>query len=264
MIALTLLSRNARFVYPSTMFPGDPPRLGDAQKFEATHWSVVLRAGQLNSAESEAALATLCETYWPPLYAFVRRLGRSPEDASDLVQEFFARLLEKNYIAAADPTRGKFRTFLLTAFKRFMANEWDKTNRLKRGGGQVHISLDSRDFEDRGLAEPSHNETAEKAFDRRWALKLLDVVLSRLEEEFVEAGKATQYQSLKIFLMPESGEARQAQVAADLGTTESAVKSSVHRMRQRYRELLREEIGNTVSTMSDIDDELRDLFAALT
>jgi DNA-directed RNA polymerase specialized sigma24 family protein len=145
------------------MPPDESSHEGHARKFEMTRWSIVLKAAQLNSPEGDAALATLCQSYWPPLYAYVRRLGHSPAEAQDLVQEFFARLLAKKYLADVDPARGKFRSFLLLMLKRFMANEWDKANCLKRGRGQFIISIDARDSEDRVLAEPAHEETPEKS-----------------------------------------------------------------------------------------------------
>jgi|SRR5687767_1115696 len=231
--------------------------------FEPTRWSVVLQAGQVGSAAAEEALAILCKTYWPPLYAYVRRMGHSPEDAQDLVQEFFARLLEKNYLATVEPAQGRFRSFLLMALKRFMANEWRRANRQKRGGGQILISLDARDSEDRALVVVSHAETPETSFERRWALKLLEEVLGQLESEFAKSGKQRIFHRLKGFLTADKGEVSHADLAKELQMTVGAVKVTVHRMRLRYRDLLREEISNTVASSSEIDEELRHLFTVL-
>jgi RNA polymerase sigma-70 factor (ECF subfamily) len=224
---------------------------------------MVLEAGHGGSAQGSVALAKLCQTYWQPLYAYVRRLGHNPADAEDLTQEFFARLIEKNFVENADAEKGRFRSFLLTALKRFLANEWDKQNREKRGGGREVISLDARDAEDRFLAEPADDQTPVTMFERQWAVTLLDQVLTRLETEFSDDGKQGLFDALKTFLIGEKSDFTYTELGVQLSLTEGAVKVSVHRMRQRYRELLRNEIAHTVSSPQEIADELRHLFAAL-
>ena len=205
----------------------------------------------------------MCQTYWHPLYAYVRRLGHSPPDAQDLTQEFFARLLEKNYLADADESRGRFRSFLLAALKHFLANEWDKASAQKRGGGQILIPIDFNAAETTCHFEPADETTAEKIFERRWALTLLDQVLRRLRAEFVRDGKEKLFEELKPTLTEASRSVRYAEIAARLGATEGAVKVAVHRLRQRYREVLRAEIADTVASPGEVEDELRSLFAAL-
>ena len=231
--------------------------------FTVTHWSLVLLAGQGDAVGADAALATLCQKYWYPLYFYVRRRGHRPEDAQDLVQGFFARVVEKNYLQAADRTRGRFRSFLLTALNRFIANEWDRAHRLKRGGGRDIVSIDQEDTEVRYLAEPADRMTPERAYEQRWAILLLTRVLDRLDQEFSEARKARIFEELKVFLTGENGEGTYTQIGRRLGMSEGSLKVTVHRMRQRYRELLRAEIGETVDSSEAIDEEIRHLFAAL-
>jgi RNA polymerase sigma-70 factor (ECF subfamily) len=230
--------------------------------FEQTHWSIVLAAqGAEDSSLAQSALGKLCAAYWYPLYAFVRRTGKSAHDAQDLTQEFFARLLEKNWLADVDRDKGRFRSFLLTAMKHFLANEWDKTQAAKRGGGAPHLSLDAEDAEGRYTHEPADNATADKLYDRRWALAVLDAVLVKLEQEYASAGKAELYQALKPMIT--GGKSPYAEIAARFGIGEGTVKVSVHRLRERYRDLIRAEIAETVATAGEIDDELRHLLAAL-
>jgi RNA polymerase sigma-70 factor (ECF subfamily) len=223
---------------------------------------VVLTAGHGSSPQAGRALEELCRAYWYPLYAYVRRRGHSPHEAEDLTQEFFARLLAKNYLAAVDREKGKFRSFLLASLKHFLANEWDRARAAKRGGGQPHLSLDIQTAETRYRSEPADDLTAEKLLDRQWALALLDQVLSRLQAEFVADGKKKQFDELKVWLTEGKGATSYAEAAAKLGTTEGAVKVAVHRLRRRYRELLREEISHTVATPAEIEEEIRHLFAA--
>jgi RNA polymerase sigma-70 factor (ECF subfamily) len=236
------------------------PSPADAGRFATTRWSVVLAAGQ---GESREALATLCATYWYPLYAFARRHLASAEDAQDLTQEFFSRLLEKKYLRVADRERGKFRSFLLTAFKHFLAKERERNHAQKRGGGRHLVPLDFGCGESRYSLEPAHEWTADRIYERRWALTLLDQVLARLRDEFVKADKLPLFDCLKVLLPGERGSEPYAQIAADFQMTEGAVKVAVHRLRQRYRELLRAEIAQTVGSPGEVDDELRQLFAAL-
>lgn len=237
---------------------------GTAARFVETHWSLVLTAGRGgDSTRGADALAALCQTYWYPLYAYVRRQGRAPHDAQDLTQEFFVRLLAKNWLADVNRERGRFRSFLLASLKHFLANEWDKSQALKRGGGHNFISLDAESAESRYALEPPDHLTADKLYDRRWALTLLDATLVRLRDEFACDGKARLFDELKFTLTGERGAAPYADIAAKLGTSEGAVKVAAHRLRQRYRELLRAEIAATVGTAAEVDEELRHLFAAL-
>jgi len=243
-----------------TAAPG--PAAGSAA-FVTTHWSVVLAARRADTTRARDALARLCQTYWHPLHAYVRRLGHSPHDAQDLTQEFFARLLAKNYLADADAARGRFRSFLLAALKHFLANEWEKARAQKRGGGQIPISIDPVAAETGCHFEPADPATAEKLFERRWALTLLDQVLRRLRQEYATTGRETLFEQLKPTLTEASRSVRYAEMATRLGTTEGAVKVAVHRLRQQYRELLRAEIAETVASPGEVEDELRNLFAAL-
>jgi RNA polymerase sigma-70 factor (ECF subfamily) len=232
-------------------------------RFATTHWSTVLAAADAQSERASAALASLCRTYWYPVYVYVRRAGRSREDAQDLTQEFFARVLQKRYLDAADPEKGRFRSFLLVVLKGFLANEWDRANRQKRGGGCEILSLDADTTEERYRAEPADDATPERAFERRWATTLLEQVLDRLEKELVNAGKGEFMAALKPFLIGEQERNAYEQVALRLGMTEGAIRVAVHRLRQRYRELLRFEIAQTVSRPEEIDGEIRHLFAAV-
>jgi RNA polymerase sigma-70 factor (ECF subfamily) len=234
-----------------------------AREFTTTHWSVVLAANDGESTQAHTALAQLCRTYWYPLYAFVRRKGHSPHDAQDLTQAFFARLLEKRYIEQADRERGRFRTFLITALTHFLADEWDKARRLKRGGGREIISLDAASAEERYRLEPLDQLDAAKLYERRWVTTLFDQVLARLEQEFRDSGKGELFDQLKGSLLAEERGLSYAEVGARLSLTESAIKQTVHRMRRRYRELFREEIGQTVASPGEVDDELKHLFAVL-
>jgi RNA polymerase sigma factor (sigma-70 family) len=235
----------------------------EADRFVTTHWSLVIAAGQRESPESVDALVRLCTTYWYPLYAFVRRQGYRSEDAQDLTQAFFAKLLEKNYVGAADRQRGKFRSFLLASLKHFLSNERDYARARKRGGGQPVMSLDFESAETRYRHEPADTMTPERLFERRWALTLLDRVLSRLQDEYAAAGNLPLFERLKQFLTAEKGATPYREVAQQAAMTEGAVKVAVHRLRKRYRDLLEDEIAHTVSHAEDVQDELRQLFATL-
>lgn len=234
-----------------------------AGQFASTHWSVVLAAGRESSQGAREALTRLCQAYWYPLYAYIRRQGRGPHDAEDLTQEFFARFLEKKFLADVHRERGRFRSFLLAALKHFLANEGDRARAHKRGGRCKFISLDERAAERRYALEPREDLSADKIYERRWALTLLDQVLSRLKGEFADAGKAEQFERLKIFLSVGRSAAPYSAVAAQLRTTEEAVKVAVHRLRKRYRELLREEIAQTVAGRDEIEEEIRHIIAVL-
>jgi RNA polymerase sigma-70 factor (ECF subfamily) len=222
-----------------------------------------MEAGNHHSAQADAALARLCQTYWRPLYMYVRRLGHGPEDAQDMTQEFFARLLAKDYLKAADREKGKFRSFLLMAMKRFLANEWDRANREKRGGGREIVSLDLEDAEGRRVIEPADERTPDKVFEQHWASALLEKVFTRLSAEMATEGKEKLFQELKGFLSGEKDGGSYPEAARRLDMSEGTLRVNVHRLRQRYRELLRLEVANTVDRPEAIDDEIRYLFAAL-
>ena len=228
-----------------------------ARQFVTTHWSVVLRAGGDDSTVARAALEELCRAYWYPLYAFVRRQGRSPQDAEDLTQAFFTRLLEKSYIASADQEKGRFRTFLLIALKRFLANEWDREHAQKRGGFATVVSIDQSLAESRFGAEPAHQETPDVLFERQWAMTLLEQVMARLQSDC----RAEEFAYLRACLTKDDAALPYAEIGTRLNMTEAAVKMAVQRLRARYREMLREEIAKTLASPDDIEDELRHLFA---
>lgn len=225
--------------------------------FVTTHWSVVLGAGDGESPQADEAMAKLCQTYWYPLYAYVRRQGYAPDQAQDLTQEFFARLLARNYLRSVDRRKGKFRWFLQAAMEHFLAKEWRDAHRLKRGGGKIFLSLDERDAEDRYKVEPAEPMTAERLYERRWALTLLEQTMRRLREECKAAGKQAHFEALHVFLSGERPGITQAEAGARLGLSEGAANVAVHRLRRRYGELLREEIRNTVSSADEVDEELR-------
>ena len=236
---------------------------GQQRFFVTTHWSVVLAAGSDSSPAATDALEQLCRAYWYPLYAYVRRKGYDADDAQDLTQEFFARLLARNYLSVADRHKGKFRSFLLGSLEHFLAREWTKAHAQKRGGGKTVLSLDETDAENRYLLEPAHELTAEKIFDRRWVTTLLDQAMSRLREECVANYKGDLFGTVECFLSGEKGEACYADVAAALKMSEGAIKVAVHRLRQRYSELVRAEIAQTVATPEEAAEELRYLFTVL-
>jgi RNA polymerase sigma-70 factor (ECF subfamily) len=231
--------------------------------FATTHWSLVVAAGRRSSPASATALADLCQRYWYPLYVYVRRRVADLDEARDLTQEFFARLLERNTLALADPDRGRFRSFLLTALKHFLINEWEKNKAQKRGGGRRALTLDFDSKESQLQLEPAHTWTPERLYERHWALTLLDQVLARLRGEYQGAGKGELFDQLKGFLLGESATATHASAGQVLGMTEGAVKVAAHRLRKRYRELLRQEVAQTVADKSEVDDELRALFRSL-
>jgi RNA polymerase sigma-70 factor (ECF subfamily) len=231
--------------------------------FASTRWSLVLAAGCGDAPEAQAALAVLCQTYWYPLYAYVRRSGHPADEARDLTQEFFARLLEKRYLRAADAERGRFRSFLLTAFKHFLSRERHRARALKRGGGRRMLSLDFEQGESRFRLEPSTDVTPETIYERRWALTLLDRVIARLRDDFERAGKRDEFDRLKVFLTGEAAAPPYREVAAELGTTEGAVKVAVHRLRRKFRDIVLAEIAQTVTAPEDAEDELRHLFEAI-
>lgn len=232
--------------------------------FATTRWTVVLAAGNPSAPQAGVALEELCRTYWYPLYAYVRRHGHSREDAEDLAQAFFARLLEKNYLEGLTSDKGKFRAFLLVALKRFLANEWDRAHRQKRGGGQTPLSLDWQDADQRYQINPVDTLSPDKLYDRAWAVTVLEQVITRLRNESAADGKAKLYEHLKGFLMVGKSDIPYAQAAAALELSEGAVRVAVHRLRHRYRELLRQEVAQTLSDPAQVDEEMQALFSALT
>ncbi len=230
--------------------------------FATTHWTLVLAAGAQSSPAAAMALEELCRTYWYPLYVYVRRQGHAKEDAEDLTQEFFTRFLEKNYLAGLDSNKGRFRAFLLAALKHFLANEWDRAHRQKRGGGVLPLSLDWQDADTRYQIDPADNLSPDKLFDRAWATTLLERVVGRLRDENQAEGRASQFEQLKFYLMVGNANIPYAEVAAALILNEGAVRVAVHRLRRRYRELLQLEIAQTLSDPAQADEEMRALLGA--
>jgi len=234
-----------------------------AGRFATTHWSVVLSAGQPDSSRYQQALEMLCRTYWFPLYAYLRRHGYNTQKAEDHIQAFFACLLEKRGLRLADPKRGRFRSFLLTALKHFLANEHARAQAQKRGGGCKILPLDIENAENRYAREPRDELSPEKLFERSWALAVLDRTMARLQAEAAAAKKEKHFDCLKIYLTAEKNAVPYNEVATRLKMTEGAVKIAVYRLRRRYRDLLRDEIAQTVTSEEQINEEIRDLFAAL-
>jgi RNA polymerase sigma-70 factor (ECF subfamily) len=230
-------------------------------KFQTTSWSLVLKAAHDPVVDSRPALARLCETYWNPVFAFIRRSGYDRDQAQDLTQGFFALLVEKNFLEVADPQRGRFRSFLLTAVKRFLANERDRLHALKRGGGEIHVSIDAT--ADAYAPGNADNDTPESLFERRWALSVLEHAMANLRAEFAAAGRAGQFEILAPFLNRDSRGTRYEEVAAKVGISAGGLRTLVHRMRRRYRDLVRAEIAETVASPEDIDEEIRFLMSVL-
>jgi RNA polymerase sigma-70 factor (ECF subfamily) len=241
----------------------ETPDQGRDGWFSTTHWSVILAAGNDDSPEAQEALEKLCQTYWYPLYAYVRKQGRNPHDAQDLTQEFFARLLARDFLQGVSPAKGKFRSFLLVSLKNFLANDWARLQTAKRGGGEVPLSLDAEEAECRYQLDPASGLSPEKLYDRRWAIGLLEQAFAVLKSEFVSEDKARLFSHLKVFLEDEADSGDYAGVAGSLGMTPNSVAVKVHRLRQRYRELVRAEVSKTVATPDQVDEEVRELFAAL-
>jgi RNA polymerase sigma-70 factor (ECF subfamily) len=231
--------------------------------FPVTRWSVVVEARHETTGESAAALENLCRTYWLPLYAAVRRYGHSPEDAQDLTQEFFAKLLEKNWLDAADREKGRFRTFLMVALKRFLANEWHRGHAAKRGGGLDPVPLDTQLAERLYGGSGAHSLTPEQLFDKRWALTLIETALARMESEYHDAGRDVEFAILKPCLTAGRGGIGYNSLATRLGVNEGAARVAVHRIRKRYRCLFREEIARTVRDEAEVEEEMRALMQAL-
>jgi len=254
--------------------PPDPPArppaapAGRAVRFATTRWSVVLAAGHRGPSDApdgaaRDALAWLCSAYWYPLYAYARSRGLAPPEAQDLTQGFLAHLLERDALRVADPGRGRFRTFLLSSLRNFLANERDRAAARKRGGGVSVVSIDVEAAEGRFCREPAHADTPERLYERRWALTLLDAVLADLKARHDREGKAALFDRLKPYLAGDADAPTHAQTAAVVGMSEGAVQVAVSRLRKRYRALLREHIGQTVERPEDVDEEIRDLFKAV-
>ncbi len=246
--------------------PGREPISGHAgeEQFAATRWSVVLQAARGSTqAGAAAAMAELCRVYWYPLYAFVRRCGQESHEAEDLTQEFFARLLAKDYLAGVDPAKGKFRSFLLAALKHFLADEWDRSRAQKRGGGQMIVPLDRVRADTRYGQEPAHDLTPEKLYERQWALTVLEQVLARLREEYVAGEKSELFDGLEKLSMGGETAETYAQAGAKLKMSENAVKVACHRLRRRFRQRLWEEIARTVASPGEVDEEIHYLLRCL-
>ena len=236
--------------------------LAGSSNFPTTRWTLVVAAADPQRKDARSALVSLCEGYWYPLYAYLRRRGYPPDQAQDLTQEFFIRILEGRYLDRADPEKGRFRSFLLTSLKFFVADEEDRQRAHKRGGGAV-MPLELSSGEDRYQREPAHEETPERIFERRWALLVLDRVVERLRDEFVQHGRPEHFERLKMFLLGKC-DAPYAALAGEMKTSEGALKVAIHRLRKRYRELFRQEIADTVADPGEVESELRFLASALT
>lgn len=241
----------------------DGPGARGAGQFNTTHWSVVLLAGETHAPQADVALEKLCRTYWPPLYAYVRRKGHSPHDAQDLTQEFFARLLEKQYLKLADPERGRFRSFLLKSLQHFLVNEWGRGQALKRGGGHTLVPLDDVAAERIYQAQPDDQLAPESFYDKRWAMTLLQQAMERLGTDYASAGKQELFGHLKGHLLTEGSAEIYRELAGPLGLSEGAVKVAMHRLRQRFRDAVRAEVTQTVATPAEVDEELRCLMMAM-
>jgi DNA-directed RNA polymerase specialized sigma24 family protein len=233
------------------------------RRFQTTRWSLVLAARCGEQKEAREALATLCETYWYPIYAFVRHKGYTADDSLDLVQGFFARLLEKGDLISADRSKGRLRSFLMASCSHYLSNQLDHKRAKRRGGDRERISIDATVAEGRYSLEPAHELTAERLFEQRWATTLLGMVISRLEDEMTQAGKARQFAILRPALSGGAERGRYAEIAAALGVSEDAARAAAHRLRLRFRELIREEIGITLDDPADVEDEIRQLFVTL-
>jgi len=239
------------------------PQPTSGRIFATTHWSVVLAARETDAPQAAAALEKLCRTYWYPLYAYLRRRGYGEHDAQDLTQGFFAHLFERDWLHGVARDKGRFRSFLLASLNYFLADQRDRANAQKRGGGQPTISFDAREAEERYRLEPVDERSPDKLFERRWAMTLLDQVLARLGQEFADAGKRELFNRLQPFLVEGTGEKTYAETAREGGMTEEALKKAVQRMRRRYHQLFREEIAQTVASPEEVEEELRHLCAVL-
>jgi RNA polymerase sigma factor (sigma-70 family) len=248
------------------LFGSNPPVISHTDTaagwFKTTHWSAVLNAAGSDTREASVALSELCQAYWPPLYAYVRRTGYNKEDAQDLTQEFFARLLEKQWLNQADRQRGKFRSFLLSSMNHFLANEWRRSQTAKRGGGKAIVSLDDT-AEALCESEWASCLTPEKLYERSWAMALFERAIADLQAIYTADGKSKLYNALKDFLSSEAGDGDYARIGKELEMSNGAVAAAVHRMRQRYREVVRAQVARTVANDGEVEEEMRSLLAAL-
>jgi RNA polymerase sigma factor (sigma-70 family) len=245
-------------------FRNDVPSGTSHRTFATTSWTVVREAGAGDTPQTEAALEKLCTTYWFPIYAYIRRRGHSKEDAEDLTQGFFARLLSRNLLDAADAERGRFRSFLLGALKHFLANEWRRSQCQKRGGQEVHLSIDWLDAEAQFQVAAAAGKNPDRVFDQEWAVALLARVIGRLGDECADTGRVAQFEELKVYLTVGKSTMPYAAVAKGLGIAEGGVRVAVHRLRRRYRELLRDEVCRTLSNPAQVEEEMKALFSAFT
>ncbi len=243
--------------------PGSAPVTGYGAQFAPTSWTDVLAAQRGGSREAEAALEKLCQTYWYPLYSYLRRKGSDPDKAQDLTQGFFFRLIKENYLGAVDRRRGKFRSFLLAALNHFVSNQRDHERAAKRGGGQTFVSLDDTDAENRFKLEPASDLSPEKIFERNWFLTLFDQALTRLREEQAAAGKVELFDELKLFVIEDAESGDYNNVATRVNMKPNAVAVAVHRLRERYKKLVHEEVMRTVADPSEIEEELHRFFTVL-
>jgi RNA polymerase sigma-70 factor (ECF subfamily) len=248
-------------MFPLSRQGGDIPAIERA--FHTTHWSVVLAAREQEGTMAREALASLCTAYWYPLYAFVRARGHSPEDSEDLTQEFFRRFLQKDSLQSVSPAGGKFRSFLLACLKHFLVNEWEYAHAQKRGGGQQPIPLDGSEAETRFSMEPADPSTPEMLFEKRWALAVLDQTMKALRDEYAAKNRAEAFEELRAFLPGGDGSESRAELAARRGISVGAVDVAVHRLRQRFGALLREQVVRTVSSEAEVDEEIHYLMAVL-
>jgi RNA polymerase sigma-70 factor (ECF subfamily) len=237
---------------------------GSPRDFRTTHWSVVLAAGNSASPHAEAAIEKLCRTYWFPIYGFIRHQGHDRHEAQDLTQEFFCRFLQSQALGSVDPSRGRFRSFLIASLKHFLANEWDKAKRLKRGGGREFFSWDGLEPEERYRLEPSDEKSPETIFDQQWAQALVSATLAKLRVECADEDTESRFEVLKAFLSGNPEGISYAHAAEQLGLSESAVRSAIHRLRQRYAQIFRAQVAETVTSPEAAEAEIRHLFAALT
>jgi DNA-directed RNA polymerase specialized sigma24 family protein len=258
-----LRTRFVHQIIPILMTVVDSAKSSAPGVFNTTHWTLVIDAADTKGEGAAAALEELCETYWYPLYAYVRRFGNGPDEARDLTQGFFEQLLEKKIYKVADRERGKFRTFLLTSLKNFLAKEHQKATRQKRGGSATHFSLDFQDAEGRYVAEPSHEVTAEILFEREWAKALLGRTLAYLRAEYAATGQVERFDVLSSHLVQPEGNESYTDLAEKLGLSLAVIKTSMHRLRARFRDIYRQEIAAMVGGPEEVDDEIRHLFQTL-
>ena len=247
----------------SPMFGADSDLPQSSRAFHTTHWSVVLAAREEEGTVARDALASLCTAYWYPLYGFVRGRGYSPHDAEDLTQEFFRRFLEKNTLSNVNPARGRFRSFLLACLKHFLANEWERAHAQRRGGGQAPIPLDYGEGETRLSLEPADPVTPDALFEKRWAFAVLEHTIKALHAEYAAKGKSDIFEELSGFLPGGRGSESRAELAAKKGIRVGAVDVAVHRLRQRFGALLREQVAHTVASENEVDEEIRYLMSVL-